>query len=171
MQTFFVFFFIIIGICFGAWNKWREIYPTLLFWIIGNLLYEVLLYNYRVWVFKPVGVDNFLLPTHSVISLAIAFIVYPFVSVVYLGRFPNTLLKKILWIILWSLIFQGAEIILYNFKSITHHFGWSLLWSFIFNLLTFLLLAIHQWKPWVAWLFSIIFIILLIILFQPPIPA
>jgi hypothetical protein len=171
MQTLFVIFFIIIGIIFGVWKQWKQLYPTLLFWIIGNLLYESLLYNHRVWEFHPVGIDHYFLPTHPIISTAIAFLVYPFVIVVYLGRFPKTLINKICWIIFWSLLFQGVESVLYYYQSITHHFGWSLLWSFIFNLVTFLLLAIHQWKPWVAFLFSIFFIVFLFIIFQPPIPT
>lgn len=55
MQTSFVVFFIIIGLLFGVWKRWNEFYPTLLFWIIGDLLYASLLYNNRMWEFHPVN--------------------------------------------------------------------------------------------------------------------
>jgi hypothetical protein len=36
------------------------------------------------------------------------------------------------------------ETLAYFNHSITYHHGWS----FIFNVVTFTLLPIHQWKPW-----------------------
>jgi hypothetical protein len=170
MQFSFVIFFIILGLVFGVWKHWNEYYPTLLFWIIGNLLYNTLLYHYRVWEFVPVGIDHFFLPTHTVVSVAISFIIYPFVIPVFLGRFPKTLFKKACWIMVWALIFQIVETIAYIKHSMAHHYGWSLGWSFIFNSVTFTLLPIHKWKPWVAWLLSSLFIIFLWLIFLPPIP-
>ncbi|MGV3464192.1 MAG: CBO0543 family protein [Heyndrickxia sp.] len=170
MQSSFVIFFIIIGIIFGDWKRWNEYYPTLLFWIIGNLFQGTALYHYRVWEFIPVGMDHLLLPTHTVIGLAITGIIYPFVIPVFLGRLPETLFKKICWIIFWILIFQVVETIAYINNSITYHHGWSLGWSFIFNVVTFALLPIHQWKSWLAWLLGVLFIVILWIIFHPPIP-
>ncbi|MFD2923956.1 CBO0543 family protein [Halobacillus naozhouensis] len=170
MQTSFVLFFIIVGLFFGVWKRWNELYPTLLFWIIGNLLYCTLLHNYRVWEFRPVGIDHLFLPTHTVIAIAITFLISPFVIVVYLGRFSKSILKKVCWIIVWSLTFQAVETIAYYNQSITHHYGWTLTWSFIFNIVTFSILPIHQWKPWVAWLLAALNISLLFIIFDPPIP-
>lgn len=170
MQSSFVIFFIIIGIIFGVWKRWNEFYPTLLFWIIGDLLYSSLLHDYRVWEFRPVWIDHFILPTHTIIATAIAFLIYPSVIVVFLGRFPKSNFKRICWVIFWALIFQGIETIAYFNKSIIHQHGWTLAWSFIFNIVTFSLLAIHKWKPWVAWLLSLLNIVFLWIIFHPPIP-
>ncbi|MDO6849136.1 hypothetical protein Q4S57_14345 [Priestia megaterium] len=64
MQSSFVLFFIILGLLFGKWRRYQEYYPTLLFWVTGNLLYEVLLFHHRVWVFHPVGIDHLFLPDH-----------------------------------------------------------------------------------------------------------
>ncbi|WP_307300361.1 CBO0543 family protein [Neobacillus driksii] len=154
----------------GVWRRLNEFYSTLLFWIIGDLLYASLLHDFRVWEFRPVWIDHFILPTHTIIATAIAFINYPSVIVVFLGRFPKSNIKKLCWVILWAMIFQAIEIIAYLNDSIVHNHGWTLTWSFIFNLMTFSLLAIHRWKPWVAWLLSILNIILLWIIFHPPLP-
>lgn len=170
MQSSFVIFFIIIGLFFGVWKRWNEFYPTLLFWVVGNLFYGAALYHYRVWEFIPVGIDHFFLPTHTVIGLAITFLIYPFVISVFLGRFPTTLFKKLCWIMVWVLVFQAVETIAYINHSITYHHGWSLSWSFIFNIITFTLLPIHKWRPWVAWLLSVLSITFLWIAFHPPIP-
>lgn len=170
MQTSFSILFIIIGLLFGVWNRWKEFYPTLLFWIIGNLLYGALLYHYRLWEYHPVGIDNILLPTHTIIGLKIAFLTYPFVIPVFLGRLPKLLSYKIWWIIFWALFFEGVEYIAYLTKSITYNYGWSLLWSFVFNLITFTLLTVHYKKPWITWILSFIVIIILSIIFKIPIP-
>lgn len=170
MQTSFSIFFIIIGLLFGVWSRWKEFYPTLLYWIIGNLLYSSILNHYRVWEYVPVGIDKKILPTHIIIGLKMAFITYPFIIPVFLGRLPKLLSNKVLWIIFWAILFEGVEFIAYLNKSIIYHYGWSLLWSFIFNLATYTLLTIHYRKPWIAWSLSFIFIIILLVIFQPPIP-
>ncbi|MCE4049279.1 MULTISPECIES: CBO0543 family protein [Bacillaceae] len=170
MQTMFVVFFIFISLFFGVWRRFNEWYSTLLFWIIGDLLYASLLHDFRVWEFHPVWVDHFILPTHTLISTAIAFFIYPSVIVVFLGRFPSSFFHRIGWIILWAVIFESIEIIAYVNKSIFHHYGWTLGWSFLFNIITFSLLAVHKWKPWVAWLLSLLSISSLWFIFQPPLP-
>jgi hypothetical protein len=170
MQTLFSIFFLLIGLLFGVWNRWKEFYPTLLFWIIANMLYNTLLHNYRVWEYHPVGIDHIIFPTHTIIGLKIPFLTYPFVITVFLGRLPKLLSNKIWWIIFWALLFEGVELIAYLNKSITYHHGWSLLWSFVFNLVTFTVLPIHHWKPWIAWSLSVLYMIILFIIFQPPIP-
>ncbi|PIB57799.1 hypothetical protein, partial [Pseudomonas sp. 2822-17] len=36
----------------GDWEKWEKYYPTILFFIIGDLLYNFLFYNYPMWLFN-----------------------------------------------------------------------------------------------------------------------
>ena len=170
MQTSFIVFFVIVSLFLGKWRRLSEFYSTLLFWIIGDLLYGALLYHYRVWEFQPVWIDHVLLPTHSIIAIAIAFLIYPCIIVVYLGRFPQSPFKRLGWILLWAVIFECIELIAYMNESIIHQHGWTLLWSFIFNIITYSLLAIHNWKPWVAWILAIFFILLLWNIFDPPLP-
>lgn len=170
MQTSFVVFFAIISLFFGKWKRLNDFYSTLLFWIIGDLLYASLLHDHRVWEFKPVWIDHFILPTHTLIATAIAFLIYPCVIVIFLGRLPKTVFKKIGWFILWSMIFECIEITAYFNNSIIHQHGWTLIWSFIFNITTYSLLLIHYRKPWVAWVLSILFVIFLWNIFDPPLP-
>lgn len=44
------------------------------------------------------------------------------------------------------------------------------MWSFMFNMTTYTILVIHQWKPLVAWSLSVIKITILFIMFDPPFP-
>lgn len=171
MHTSFSIFFLIIGLLFGVWSRWKEFYPTLLFWIIANLLYSSLLDHFSVWELTPVGIDKIFFPTHKILCLRNDFLTYPFIIPVFLGRLPKLLTNKIWWIIFWALLFESLEFIAYLNKGITYHYGWSLLWSLLFNLATFTVLTIHYWKPWIAWLFSFICIIILFIIFHPPIKS
>jgi hypothetical protein len=170
MQSSFVIFFIIIGSVFGVWRSFAQYYSTLLYWIIANLIYELLLSSFQVWEFKPVGIDHFLLPTHNAISMAIAFIIYPFVLPVFLGRLPERLWGQAVWILAWSIFFTGVELVAYINDSIIHHHGWSFSWSFLFNIVTFTLLIVHYRKPWIAWLLGGIFIAALYLIFDVPNP-
>ncbi|TYS62251.1 hypothetical protein FZD47_19480 [Bacillus infantis] len=170
MQSSFVIFFIIAGLFLGAWKSFAQYYSTLLFWIIANLVYELLLSNYRVWEFNPVWIDHLLLPTHNAISMAIAFIIYPFVLAIFLGRLPEKLQGQAGWILLWSILFTGVELIAFLNDSISHHHGWSFRWSFLFNIVTFTLLIAHYRKPWTAWLLGGIFITALYLIFDVPTP-
>ncbi|QJX77556.1 CBO0543 family protein [Priestia megaterium] len=170
MQSSFVLVFIILGLLFGKWRRYQEYYPTLLFWVTGNLLYEVLLFHHRVWVFHHVGIDHLFLPDHLMVSLGITLIIYPFVIPVFLGRLPLHVSGSLWWILLWALLFTVIEFIAYVNHSITHHYGWSLLCSFLFNIVTFSLLIIHQKTALAAWILSGSFIAFLFIFFDIPMP-
>lgn len=96
MHTSFSIFFIIIGLLFGVWSRWKEFYPTLLFWMVANLFYSSI--HFRVWEHIPVGIDKTFFPTHTIICLRNNFLTYPFIIPVFLGRLPKLLSYKIGWI-------------------------------------------------------------------------
>lgn len=36
----------------GNWRNWKEYYPTILYFIIGDLSYKVLFYNKTLWEYR-----------------------------------------------------------------------------------------------------------------------
>ncbi|WP_453989742.1 CBO0543 family protein [Bacillus nitroreducens] len=153
----------------GDWRGWRIYYPTILFFIVGDLLKNVLYHDCSVWTYQETVFAQHILINHTFISLLIMCVAYPATVLIYLGRFPNKWWKKLLWIGLWVLLYVMIEYInLEYLHLIKHHHGWTMLWSLLFNLVMFPLLRLHQKQPLIALGLSIIWIIFLISMFPIP---
>lgn len=153
----------------GDWKNWREYYPTILFFIIGDLLYHFLFYDYfPLWKFNPIPFDEKLGITGTHISLFIMFIKYPCTILLYLGNFPIERLKQFIYIGVWILIYTANELLTHSFGGINHYNGWNEWWSVLFNCAMFSLLALHHYRPLITWLLSFAFILFLWTVFGVP---
>ncbi|MGM0876239.1 MAG: CBO0543 family protein [Bacillota bacterium] len=153
--------YLIAGFIWGDWRNWKEYYPTILFFIVGDFLYNFLLYNKSMWVFH-----DLVLPNHTLITILAMTVSYSATVLIYLGRFPNGLKKRTLWFFIWSGIFLIIEYINNKLGFITYHNGWNMLWSIIFTGIIFLILPIHHKRPLLAWGLSIVFILSLLTIFD-----
>lgn len=154
--------FLLAGIKWGDWRNWKEYYPTILFLIGGDLLKNALLKGHLMWEYQEVYFGENILIGHLAIDLMIMAIVYPSTILIYLGHFPRTLLKQILWVALWVCIYSGVEFINLRYLNlIDHHRGWSMEWSIIFNVIMFVMLRIHFKKPLLAWGLSLVWLLFL----------
>jgi len=161
--------FLIAGVIWGDWKKWRDYYPTILFFFTGDLLKNFLLYNYMMWSYQETIFGESILSSHTIISLMIMFVVYPSTILVYLGRFPKTAWKAILWVGLWVSAYTCIEFINERYLNlINHHHGWDIVWSIVFNIVMFFLLRVHFKNPLLAWGLSAIWIIFLLNVFNVP---
>ena len=75
--------YIIAGFKWGDWRNWKLYYPTILYFFIGDLLYNFLLYKQSLWLFH-----DLILPNHTTITIMTMAISYPATILIYLGRFP-----------------------------------------------------------------------------------
>lgn len=156
---------LIIGWKWGDWRNWEKYYPTILFMIIGNFLYNLLTYNHPMWLYEEA-----LLPNHTIIEMVHSFVVFPVTVLVFLPHFPeNNLLKKIVYILRWEAIFITVEWILSRLELFSYHNGWSIGWSVLFNVVMFTLLRIHFKRPLLAWIISVFIVLFFMILFNVPI--
>jgi hypothetical protein len=152
--------YLIAGIKWGDWRNWKKYYPTLLFLIIGDFLYNFLLYEKSMWIFHDV-----ILPNHTMVTLLAMVISYAVTVLIYLGRFPKGWKKRSLWFLLWSGIYLLIEYVNSMLGFITYHNGWNMWWSGLFTGIIFLILPIHHKKPLLAWLLSIVIILSLLSIF------
>jgi hypothetical protein len=154
----------------GDWKNWRKYYSTLLFLIIGDLLYLYLLSDYfPMWRYNPPSVDKRMGLTNTHISLSIILIKYPSTVFIYLSKFPeHNWKKKLLYFFCWVFIYITNEIIDLKLNLITYSNGWNLWWSTLFSTFIFLLLRIHFRNPILAWFLSIGFMIFLWVTFHVP---
>ncbi|MCM3166091.1 hypothetical protein [Peribacillus frigoritolerans] len=73
MHFVFTVLFLLAGIKWGNWRRWKDYYPTILFFIIGDLLYSCLLYNHQLWAYQEIFFGVHILRNDLIISLIIVF--------------------------------------------------------------------------------------------------
>lgn len=153
--------YLVAGFIWGDWKNWKNYYPTILFFIMGDFLYNFLLYNNPMWIFH-----DLILPNHTMITILAMVISYATTVLIYIGNFPKEWKKRILWFLLWSGLFFSIEYINSKFGFITYHNGWNIWWSTLFTAIIFLILPIHHKRPLLAWILSIVIMISLLIIFD-----
>ncbi|MFC4322654.1 CBO0543 family protein [Litchfieldia salsa] len=153
--------YLLAGFIWGDWRNWRTYYPTILFYILGDLLYNFLLYNKPMWLFHDA-----IIPDHTLITILAMTVSYSATVLIYLGRFPEEWYKRFLWFLLWFVIYMTIEFVNSKLGFITYHNGWNIWWSAMFTALIFFILPIHQKKPLFAWALSIVIIITLLTIFD-----
>ncbi|MEL3974140.1 hypothetical protein AAEO50_17790 [Rossellomorea oryzaecorticis] len=165
----FLFLYALAGWKFGAWKEFQSFYPTLLFFIIGDLLSQFLLYDYSMWEFQPADhLSQTLNLNHTIIALLKMMIQYTATVAIFIGRLPETLLRRILWVFFWTGIFGATEGLSHYYGIMTYHHGWHFGWDIAFNVMMFSMLIIHHKKPLYAWAASIPVIIGLWMIFNVP---
>jgi hypothetical protein len=134
----------------------------MLFFIVGDFSYALLTYNYPLWEFespllKTIGSD-----------FLITMIFFPATLLVFLPYYPKGKVTQIIYVLFWAFTYSLIEIVSYTLGFFSYHNGWNIWWSILFNLLMLPLLRLHQKKPPLAWLFSIIMISAALVYFRIP---
>ncbi|MED1466932.1 CBO0543 family protein [Bacillus salipaludis] len=157
MNAIFAIIYVYIGWKFGKWKDFNRYYPTLLFFIIGDLLYQFLLFNHSMWMFHPYGrIDEWIkLNNHTLIALTKMVIQYPVTIAIFLGRMSSNKMHQIFSIVLWSGIYTFNESIANFLGVITYHNGWNFWWDGAFNVMMFSMLLLHYKNPLLAWILSV----------------
>jgi hypothetical protein len=162
MQLIFPVIFFLISLKWGKWHNWRQYYPTMLLMVVGNLLYSSMFKEYPMWSFEHTFEEK-ILPTTMSIDLLKTFTTFPILTLVFLSNYPEdkSVIKKVLHILTWTLIFGAIEYIAKLLGMISYHNGWSMWWSLLFDFTMFSLLIVHYKRPIIAWLLSILFTLFL----------
>jgi hypothetical protein len=154
-------FYMLAAFKWGDWRNWKLYYPTILFFIIGDFLYNFLLYKKSMWLFH-----DLILPNHTTITVLAMVISYSATVLIYLGRFPEGWGKRSVWFLLWVGLYSFAEYFNSKFGFISYHNGWNMWWSVLFTGIIFFILPIHHKRPLLAWLLSIIITVSLLSIFD-----
>ncbi|KGP72554.1 hypothetical protein N782_11790 [Pontibacillus yanchengensis Y32] len=140
-------------------------YSTIQYYIILNLVYNLLYYNHTLWAFQ--GISTKLL-NHTIIDLTFSFIVLPIAICIYLKYFPFIFPFNFLYIAIWSSFFTFLEWACFQFGMFVYDNGWAILHTLWFNALLFSMLRLHSKKPFMALSLSIPITIILIFFFPIP---
>ncbi|HBI04882.1 MAG TPA: hypothetical protein DDY49_12735 [Paenibacillaceae bacterium] len=143
-------------------KNWREYYPTILFFIAGDLLYQFITYDYPLWEYAG-GIDSpFLTP------IILMFTAYPATILLYLKYATKGWKSFIIHYFLWIVLFAIVELTLGKLNLILYANGWSVGWSIIVDFLLFLILRIHYSYPLFGWLLYFLVSALMILIFNIP---
>ena len=154
--------FIIICYKFGDWRNWKQYYPTILYFMIGDLVFHVLsdpkwLWAYGAWPF-----------TIHITSLFVMTSIYPCIIILYLTFFPKTLKKQIFYILCCVALLTLYEYIAFLFNAFHYYNGWNLLYSAIFDCILFPMLYLHYKRPLLVWPISYALTFGFMLLFKIP---
>lgn len=158
-------FFVISALKWGDLKNWKLYYPTMMYFAIGDLVYNFLTYNNPLWQYA-----NPILK-HTASDLLVIIVVYPSTVLLFLSYYPDKLIKKIKHIAFWVFIFSALEWIFYTIGYFTYHNGWNIWWSVVHNLLAFPLLRLHYKKPILVWPISMALAFAILVLFDIPLSS
>ncbi len=157
---------ILVAYKWADWKNWKKYYPTILFMITGDLVYNFLTYNHPLWeLTDPIFKVTFT-------TLLIITITWPASILLYLTRFPkDDGFKKVVYILKWITLFTLLEWISLQFNLVRYSNSWNIWWSLGFNTVMFPLLKIHYVKPPLALLFAFILGSSIIYFFKVPLSS
>ena len=163
----FIYYAIIsVFICWkwGNWRNWRAYYPTIIFFIMGNLAYIVLTAHKPLW--KAGGI----LAQYPVLDISTIVVLYSCTVILYLTFLPrmNTLKKRSAYIALWIAIYSLMELVSWLTGHFYYYNGWCFIYSVFFNVLMFPILLLHYRKPFLAWPICIVLAYGMLFLFNIP---
>lgn len=153
--------FVIVCCIWGDLKRWKEFYPTFLFYFVQNLSYNFLLYNYPLWEYR--GLLN-----HTFSEYFVTLFMCSSTIVLLLSHIPKKIWTQIIYIIFWVAIFTIWEVIEWKLGYFAYFHGWNYIWSLGFNVIMFPTLILHYKKPGMAWIVSAATAFLIISLFKVP---
>ena len=155
----------LVTLRWGRWKEWKTYYPTILFFIAGDFIHVYIVAAKPLWRYGPdplfSGVSE-----HLITSL----VIFPCTVILLFTFYPQfkSWTIKTLYIAVWVLIFSSGEYLAYKLGYFVYKNGWSLVYSTLLDCLIFPLLIIHQRKPQIAWLISLIIGIFIVFWFKIP---
>jgi len=144
----------------GDWRNWQKYQTTMLFIIMGNLLYNFLYADQLLWQMKP---DLFM--SYKSVELMYTFITLPLTTLVFLSNFPKEFNKQFLRILMFIAIYGCVELVMLRLDSIQYNRGWSYWSSIAWDSMMFPILALHFKKALISYLAALVVIVTMATLF------
>jgi hypothetical protein len=150
----------------GIWRDWKQYHATMLFFGFMDLAYNSICKenNYFLW---RINLDVF--SSRITLSGLYVFVIYPFTVLLFLNKLPRGINKQIIHVAKWVVIYTFVEWIGGIFNRIEYFNGWSLLHSFVFNIILFSGLMLHYKRPFTAYVIFLAVTIVGILMYKIPI--
>jgi hypothetical protein len=152
-----VIFTILCAWKWGDWKNWQKYHTTMIYVAMGNLLYNFLYYNHWLWEYKQ--------PRHVIADTLTTFIILPLTGLIFLTNYPDTINKQLFRIIKFITIYFLFEVVYHRYGILVYNYAWNVWWSLAWLFMMFPMFILHHKKPLIAYVASIIAVILMLILF------
>jgi hypothetical protein len=152
--------FLISAYKWGDWKNWKKYYPTMCFFGMGDLIYIAVFYDKPLWDFPT----NFLVS--SLDELLLIFGCFFPTTLLFLSHYPKKLLSQIAYNSMWIGIYMSLELINLKFGTIQYYNGWNIWWSLLHNTIQFPLIALHHKNPILTWIIALVFLIVIMKIFN-----
>ena len=128
-----------IGLCYkwGDWRNWRLYYPTMLFYVIGQLTETIITDDKTLWSIHG------LMWNDALADYFMAFFIFPFIIILFLSNYPKKITRQILRILIFVFALSLIEYTAQISNVITYHNGWSFGWSILLYIGMLPLLRLH----------------------------
>lgn len=149
----------------GDWKNWKRYYPTMVFFGMGDLIYITVFNDKPLWKFPT----NFL--SAPLDELLLIFSCFFPTTLLFLSNYPKKLYDQIVYNSIWVGIYMFIEIIDFKLGIIEYSNGWNIYWSLLHNTIQFPLIALHHTKPVLAWAIALVFLVVIMNIFNVPFMA
>jgi hypothetical protein len=151
----------------GDWKNWLLYLPTIQYFIISDMLYNLLTWDYSLWSYPH---PPNLLPNHLLNNLFIMFVIYPSTMLIFLYRFPKqNLVKQTLYIFTWIVLWLAFELVMVLKGLCVYSHGWTYGWSIAFVCIMVPMLILHYKRPLWAYIVSAPITLFLLLWFHVPV--
>ena len=90
--------------------------------------------------------------TDTIADYVFGFLIFPFIIILYLSRYPKARKKRILYTTAFISFMSLVELILYKIQELQYYNGWNVGWSILLYVGVFPLLRLHLKRPLTAML-------------------
>jgi hypothetical protein len=144
------------------WKNWKQYYSTMLFFGFGDLIYHIAFEEQHLWEFQL----DYL--TEPINELFVIFTIFFSTTLLFLSNYPKKLYHKIIYISFWVAFYMFIEILTLSIGMLKYYKGWNLYWSLLHNCIQFPLLALHHKRPVFAWTIALVFLFVIMFIFNVP---
>jgi hypothetical protein len=150
----------------GVWRNWRKYHTTMMYFALGNLLYNFLTANHFLWRFSSEFLAN-----HTTVEMLYTFIVFPATVLLFLSHYPEgkSFFKKAYHVFIWVVIYGVVEFVYWQLDKIHYQYGWNLWWSIFFDFTMFPMLVLFHKRPLLAYTISFFMAIFWVQFFDVPV--
>lgn len=145
----------------GDWKNWKKYYPTILYFIIGDLAYNTIFCCGLLWEYTG-------LISHTFSDFFVAFFEFPCIVILFLTYLPKGIYQQGLYILVWTVVSTLLEFILFKMNYYSYSSGWNIIWSGGVFFFAFILISIHYKRPLIVWPISAVFAIITMYIFKMP---
>lgn len=153
---------------FVDWTQWRKQYPTILFFMVINLTYNVLYYNHTLWAFRGITADWL---SHSIINIAFTFFIVPIGLFIYLQRYPEKRSHQVMYVSVWVIFYSVIQTLFAHKGMFVYDNGWNSWLNLLLNSALFIVIYIHYKRPVWAILISVFSAIVFYLIFPFPLDS